>query len=50
MGKVKEADASSELLQAYAKDDPKVMQGLVDLLNRNQETELAQKLSVATAP
>ena len=50
MGKVKEADLTAELLRAYAKDDPQVMQSLVDLLNRNQQTELAQKLSSATAP
>jgi tetratricopeptide (TPR) repeat protein len=44
-GKVKDADLTAELLTAYSKGDPEVMRGLIDLLKRNQQTELAQRLS-----
>jgi tetratricopeptide (TPR) repeat protein len=45
VGKVKDADLTAELLTAYSKGDPEVMRGLIDLLLRNQQTELAQRLS-----
>jgi tetratricopeptide (TPR) repeat protein len=45
VGKVKDADLTAELLSAYSKGDPEVMRGLIDLLKRNEQTELAQRLS-----
>lgn len=45
MGKVKEADLTAELIVDYSKDDKASVQRTVDLLNRNQQTELAQRLS-----
>lgn len=45
LGKVKDADITAELLATYSKGDPDVLQGLTDLLNRNQQTELAQRLA-----
>lgn len=45
LGKVKDADLTAELLIAYSKGDRDVMRGLIDLLNRNQQTEMAKTLS-----
>jgi tetratricopeptide (TPR) repeat protein len=45
LGQVKQADLTAELLVDYAKKQPEVVQGVIDLLNRNQQTELAQRLS-----
>jgi len=45
MGNVKDADLTAELLFDYAKGDLQVKQGVIDLLNRHQQTELAQRLS-----
>jgi tetratricopeptide (TPR) repeat protein len=45
MGKVKEADLTAELIVDYSKDDKASVQRTVDLLNRNQQTGLAQRLS-----
>jgi tetratricopeptide (TPR) repeat protein len=45
LGEVKEADLTAELLVDYAKKQPEVVQGVIDLLNRNHQTELAQRLS-----
>jgi len=45
VGKVKDADLTAELVSAYSKGDPEVLRGLIDLLKRNQQTELAQRLS-----
>jgi tetratricopeptide (TPR) repeat protein len=44
IGKVAEANLNAEAAAAYAKNNPKVMQGLVELLTRNQQTELATRL------
>nr|WP_263377853.1 tetratricopeptide repeat protein [Granulicella paludicola] len=49
LGKVKEADLTAELAVGYAKDDLTSVQRVVDLLNRNQQTELAQRLSLQLA-
>ena len=46
LGKLKEADLTAELIAGYAKDDREMVQRLLDLLNRNQQTELAQRLSM----
>ena len=45
-----EANLTAELAAAYAKDDPATIDGITELLNRNGQTELAQKLSGATHP
>lgn len=50
MGKVSDADVTAELLSAYAKDNPQVLQGTIDLLNRNNQSALAQRLSAAKTP
>jgi tetratricopeptide (TPR) repeat protein len=45
MGKVTQADSTAEVLATYGHKAPEVMQELIDLLNRNQQSELAQRLS-----
>jgi predicted Zn-dependent protease len=50
LGKTKEANLTAELAAAYAKDDPATIDGLAELLNRNGQTELSQKLSATTHP
>lgn len=40
-----DADLEAETAAVYGRNDPHFMQGLVDLLRRNQQTELADKLS-----
>jgi tetratricopeptide (TPR) repeat protein len=44
LGDVKNANLTAELLVTYSKDQPKAVQGVIDLLNRNQQQDLAQKL------
>jgi Flp pilus assembly protein TadD len=44
IGKVSNADLTAESLAAYARSEPEVMQGLAELLNRNGQSELAQRL------
>lgn len=44
LGKVKEADLAAELLVVYAKNQPQVKQGVIDLLKRNQQIDLAERL------
>jgi len=43
-GDVKNADLTAETLAAYGRNEADVMQGLMDLLNRNGQAELAQRL------
>ena len=50
LGKVSDADITAELLAAYSKGNREVIQGVVDLLNRNQQTKLAQSLSSKMIP
>jgi len=50
IGKISEADLTAESLAAYGRNDPEVVQGLIDLLNRNGQGELAQRLSVNLKP
>lgn len=45
LGKVADADLNAEAMAAYARNDPDVMQGLINLLTRNGQTELAARLS-----
>jgi hypothetical protein len=42
---VKNANLTAETLAAYGRNRPEVMQGLTELLNRNGQAELAQRLS-----
>ena len=44
LGDVKNANLTAELLVTYSKGQPEAVQGVIDLLNRNQQQELAQKL------
>lgn len=45
LGKVKDADLTAELAVGYGKSDPAITKGILDLLERNQQTELVQRLS-----
>ena len=44
LGKVEEANLNAEAAAAYARNKPEVMQGLVELLTRNGQAELAKRL------
>jgi tetratricopeptide (TPR) repeat protein len=44
LGKVAEADLNAEAMAAYSRNKPNVLEGLIELLNRNQQTELAARL------
>jgi len=44
LGKVQEADLNAEAMAAYSRNKPAVMQGLIELLNRNGQSQLADKL------
>ncbi len=48
--KVKDADLTAEMLAAYAKNDQELMEELRELLNRNQQDELAQRLTGISKP
>jgi tetratricopeptide (TPR) repeat protein len=48
-GKVSDADLTAETVAAYARNKPEVMKDLNDLLLRNGQTELAQRLSANLA-
>jgi tetratricopeptide (TPR) repeat protein len=50
MGKVVSADLTAETLAAYGRGEPEVMLGLIDLLNRNSQLDLAQRLSQEAKP
>ena len=50
LGNVKEANLTAELAAAYAKDDPATIDSLAELLHRNGQAELAQKLSGTPHP
>jgi predicted Zn-dependent protease len=45
LGKVASANLAAETVAAFAKDAPQVMEDLVALLNRNGQSELAQRLA-----
>jgi hypothetical protein len=47
MGNTASADLTAETLAAYGRGEAEVMRGLVDLLQRNHQMELAQRLSQA---
>lgn len=44
-GKVTDADLTAETVAAYGRNNAELMKGLIDLLQRNGQTELAQRLS-----
>ncbi len=44
LGKVDDADLNAEAMAAYARGNPRLMDGLLDLLNRNGQTDLAKRL------
>jgi len=44
LGKVEEANLNAEAAAAYARKKPEIMQGLVELLIRNGQTDLAKQL------
>jgi tetratricopeptide (TPR) repeat protein len=48
-GKVVDADLTAETAAAYGRGKPELMKGLVDLLQRNGQAELAQRLSASLA-
>jgi TolA-binding protein len=45
MGKIVDADLTAETAAAYGRNNAVLMKGLLDLLQRNGQTELAQRLS-----
>src|ERR1700676_441008 len=45
LGKVSDADLTAEPVAAYGRNNPQVMKDLIELLNRNRQTQLAQRLS-----
>jgi tetratricopeptide (TPR) repeat protein len=45
MGKIADADLTAETAAAYGRNNPELMKGLIDLLQRNGQPELAQRLS-----
>jgi tetratricopeptide (TPR) repeat protein len=49
-GKISDANLTAETIAAYGRNRPQVMKDLVDLLHRNGQTELAQRLSANPAP
>jgi Tfp pilus assembly protein PilF len=46
VGKVSDADLTAETIAAYGRNNPQVIKDLIDLLRRNGQEELAQRLSV----
>jgi Tfp pilus assembly protein PilF len=49
-GDVKNADLTAETLAAYGRSAPDVMKGLMELLNRNGQVDLAQRISENLKP
>ena len=50
MGRVQDAALTAELVAAYGRNNPELMQGLTALLKSNGQSELAQRLSVNFKP
>ncbi len=44
LGKTTEANLNAEAMAAFARNKPDVMKGLIDLLNRNGQSDLARRL------
>jgi tetratricopeptide (TPR) repeat protein len=49
IGKVSDANLTAETAAAYGRDNPQLMKDLIDLLQRNGQTELAQRFSAHLA-
>ena len=49
LGKASDADLTAETAAAYGRNKPEFMKDLIDLLQRNGQTELAQRLSANLA-
>jgi tetratricopeptide (TPR) repeat protein len=49
LGKVSDADLTAETMAVYARNRPELMKELFELLQRNQQTDLAQRLSANLA-
>ncbi len=49
-GKTKDADLTAELIIDYSKNEPEVVQGTIELLKKNQQTDLAQRLATKVHP
>ena len=49
LGNVEDADLNAEALASYARNKPEVRQGLMDLLMRNGQSDLAKRLSANLA-
>jgi tetratricopeptide (TPR) repeat protein len=49
LGRVSDADLTAETIAAYGRNKPELMKELVDLLLRNHQTQLAQRLSANLA-
>jgi tetratricopeptide (TPR) repeat protein len=45
IGKVEEANLNAEAAAAYARNRPEIRQGLIDLLTRNGQSDLAKRLA-----
>jgi len=50
MGNVSDADLNAEAMAAYARNRPDLMRGLLELLVRNGQSDLAKRLSPNMAP
>jgi len=50
LGKVADAELTAEVAAAYARNKPAVLQGLIELLTRNGESDLAKRLSAELKP
>jgi tetratricopeptide (TPR) repeat protein len=49
-GQVSDADLNAETLAVYGRNNPELMQGLIELLKHNGQLDLAQRLSDNLAP
>jgi uncharacterized hydantoinase/oxoprolinase family protein len=45
VGKIADADLTAETAAAYGRNNPELMKGLLDLLQRNGQADLEQRLS-----
>jgi Tfp pilus assembly protein PilF len=50
LGKVSDANLTAETLAAYGRNDKPLMQGLIDLLDRNGQSQLAERLAADLRP
>jgi predicted transcriptional regulator len=50
LGKAQEAKLTAEILAAYLRNDRAAMRGLIDLVRRNGEFDLAEKFSARPDP